>query len=782
LTVEQWLGENNTLGIDICTGKYMQTLNGKKETFDEMINRISNGNESIKNMILKKKFIYGGRTMTNYNTGRNASTSNCYSSGYAPDSVSEIMDLAKNLAITYKTQGGQGLSLSKIRPKGSSTSGGYESDGIIPFMRIFDRVTESISQGGSRKGALMMSLDAWHKEAETFITVKSKTGEIEKANLSLEIDNEFMDMVKHFYLTGEKLIKHITFKYDSGEIKYDVCPIDVYKSMCLNAFDWAEPGIIFTNEFRNHNIMEFVDDYKVVTGNPCGEQPLPKNGACNLGSMNLSEYVINPYTENAEFDLNSFKNDVGIAITALDEVLDYGFKYHALQEQRDMAINYRNTGLGVMGVASMFLKMGITYGDEQSLKLIDSILYEMFRSAVISSSDNAVSKGSFPKYTELVWKSKIIKEHFTDDEIEELKLYGLRNCSLLSIAPSGSIGTMLNVSTGCEPIFRMSYKRKTETLHKNQDVYYDVFIDEATEYMKKYDTKTLPEYFVSSDMIPWKNRIDMQSTMQKHIDTAISSTLNLPKESTLDDIEKVYLYGWEQKLKGMTIYVDGCKRTGILTSIDDNKDKKVLTELKRGDILLINNDEIGKKRRLITGCGSLHCTAWFDPVTGDLLETFFDKGSSGGCNNFMIGLSRTISLCARLGGNIYTIVDQLNSSGLCSSYTNRTVLKHDTSKGACCPMAIGNALIDMYKEVRSELGLDDEDDDEEDDETEEEIKPKKITIPQVIKQPTKIIDSCIVADPKEQLIKTGICPQCAEPLIFEGGCNLCKSCGWSRCS
>ena len=488
------------------------------------------------------------------------------------------------------------------------------------------------------------------------------------------------------------------------------------------------------------------------------EQPLPKHGACNLASLNLSEFVNHAFTNEAYFDYASFGEAVNTAIRGLDDVLDENMNNHPLKEQREMAYNYRNVGLGIMGLSDCLIKLGIMYGDKSSIEVINDIMNIMFKSAVIASVNLAKEKGAFPKYNPKLLESTIIKNHFTQNELDDIgaTTYGLRNCSLLSIAPTGSLGTMLNISTGCEPIFAMSYTRKTESLNNNQDKYYKVYTGIAKEYIDRFGGE-LPDYFVESKDIKWKNRVDVQSVLQKHVDTAISSTINLPNEITVDEIETLYLYAWEKKLKGITIFRDGCKRVGILSTTshddNDNKDSAItsMNDLPRGYIIKADDNCIGKKRTLITGCGTLHCEAFFDPTTGDLLETYFSKGSSGGCNNFMIGLSRMISLSARGGVDIYSIVDQLKSSGTCPSYAVRRATKHDTSKGSCCPVAIGNALIEMYEELQSELGLVEE--------KEENVNPTSV--------------QANGNKPK--------CPECGEPLIFEGGCNICKSCGWSKC-
>ena len=289
MKIEQWLTEQ--LGKDIWDNKYRF----KTESFDEWVDRVSAGNEDTKRLIYEKKFLFGGRTLSNRKTGKNASYSNCYSSGYAPDSLLGIMELNTNLAMTYKSQGGQGLSLSKIRPKGTDINGQFESDGILPFMRIFNITTESVSQGGSRKGALLMSLACDHKEINDFISIKTKESSINKANLSVEFDDEFMLAVKEFYETGEKKVLDITKVYEGKSITYKITPIDVYKNFANSSYNWAEPGAIMIQRFRNYNLMEFIVEYEIVTGNPS----MPKDvlvatteGIVNINTLEGKEFYI----------------------------------------------------------------------------------------------------------------------------------------------------------------------------------------------------------------------------------------------------------------------------------------------------------------------------------------------------------------------------------------------------------------------------------------------------------------------------------------------------------
>lgn len=256
MTIEEWLG-NNQLSLDIWHNKYQF----QNEGFKEWLDRVSENNSEIKRLIREKKFLFGGRTLANRGIPNSGSFSNCYSIGYVPDSLDGIMDVAHKIAMTFKAQGGQGLSLSKIRPKGSLIAGQYPSDGIVPFMNIFNTVTESVSQGGSRKGALMMSINAWHPEAETFIKIKEDLNKINKANLSVEIDNGFMEAATGcFAFMAPVQIKEDPSKYAKR----------IFNTICESAWKSAEPGILFVDRLRNYNLMEFVDDYQIETTNPCG--------------------------------------------------------------------------------------------------------------------------------------------------------------------------------------------------------------------------------------------------------------------------------------------------------------------------------------------------------------------------------------------------------------------------------------------------------------------------------------------------------------------------------
>lgn len=758
MTVEEWLGEGNQLGTDIWTKKYCN----EEETFDEWLHRVSGGNKEIEGYIREKKFLFGGRILSNRGLnkeGRKVTYSNCYVIAPPEDEIESIFDCAKKLARTYSYGGGCGIDISKLSPRGAKiNNAAKETSGSVSFMDLYSLVTGLIGQNG-RRGALMISIDSSHPDVEEFIDLKTDLDRVTKANISVRIHEDFMDAVKK----NEEYLLHYERKATGEVIEKSVNARELFRKIAETNWDYAEPGALFWDRITSWNLLSNTKNFAYAGVNPCAEEPLPAGGSCLLGSLNLSEFVQDAFTGNAMFDFENFRTCVQASVRALNEVLEEGLPLHPLQEQQESVEQWRQIGLGIMGLADCLIKLGLTYGEEEAVEMCDKIGFVMADAAIAASALLAKEKGAFPAcQTEEIMETPYFLANTTEKTRELVRKHGLRNSQLLTIAPTGTLSTMLGISGGIEPIYANYYERKTESLH-GEDVYYKVYTKIVENYMKQFDIKDdklLPDYFVTAMTLEYRQRIDMQSIWQRHIDASISSTVNVPNGFTVEETEGLYMYAYDKGLKGITIFRDGCKRIGILNTDTAKETKKVKAGegLKRGDILLVTDDVVGKKRKLITGCGSLHCIALFDPHTGALLETYLSKGSTGGCNNFMVGLSRMISISARGGIDIETIVDQLNSSGSCPSYTARRVTRKDTSKGACCPMAVGNALLDMYNEMQAELA-----------EKEENAPKKEKKIPK---------PKAVTAEaPTDKMY----CPECGEPLVFEEGCNICKSCGWSKC-
>lgn len=762
MTVEEWLGEENQLGTDIWTKKYCN----EGESFDEWVGRISGGNEEIAQYIREKKFLFGGRILSNRGLdkeGRKVTYSNCYVVDPPEDNIESIFDCAKKLARTYSYGGGCGVDISRLSPRGARiNNAAKETSGSVSFMELYSLVTALIGQNG-RRGALMISIDCSHPDVEEFIDLKTDLEKVTKANISVRIHEDFMEAVKK----NEDYLLHYTRQATGQVIEKQVNARDLFRKIAETNWDYAEPGALFWDRIEGWNLLSNTKEFSYAGVNPCAEEPLPAGGSCLLGSINLSAFVTDPFTDHAQFDFEGLKHCVEVSVGALNEVLEEGLPLHPLEEQQESVAKWRQIGLGIMGLADCLIKLGLAYGEEDAVVMCDKIGFAMADSAIAASAKLAKEKGAYPACEiDEVMSTPYFLANTTEKTRELVKKYGLRNSQLLTIAPTGTLSTMLGISGGIEPVYANYYERKTESLH-GTDVYYKVYTKIVEAYMKQFGIKSdaeLPDYFVTAMTLDYRQRIDMQSIWQQHIDASISSTVNVPNGFTVEETEGLYMYAYEKGLKGITIFRDGCKRIGILNT-DMKKEKKEVTAgegLKRGEILLVTDDVVGKKRKLVTGCGSLHCIALFDPNTGALLETYLSKGSTGGCNNFMVGLSRMISISARGGISIETIVDQLNSSGSCPSYTARRVTRKDTSRGACCPMAVGNALMDMYNEMQEELAA------KENCESEKPVKKvKKVPKPKAV---SAELD-------KDKMY----CPECGEPLVFEEGCNICKSCGWSKC-
>lgn len=296
------------------------------------------------------------------------------------------------------------------------------------------------------------------------------------------------------------------------------------------------------------------------------EEPLPAGGSCLLGSINLAEFVDEPFTENAHVNYDSLEEAVTYAVVGLNQVLMEGLTLHPLKEQRDTVEMLRQIGLGTMGLADMLIKLGVTYGSERSLEIIEEVYRTIARMAVVTSNHLAVREGCYPVCEkELLVESEFIKSlKLPETVLNSIKEHGLFNSQLLTCAPTGSIGTMLEISTGVEPIFAMKYTRKTQSL-EGKDTFHEVLTKIAADYVAEHGEE-LPEYFVESKDIAPIDRIKVQSILQKYIDASISSTINLPNEATVEDVYDIYLKAWEYGLKGVTVYRQGCLREGVLTT------------------------------------------------------------------------------------------------------------------------------------------------------------------------------------------------------------------------
>ena len=788
MKIEQWL--DSQLGIDIWNNKYKF----ENENFEEWLGRVSNGNDDIAQLIREKKFLFGGRILANRGLdeyGKKVTYSNCYVLN-TNDSIEDIYKTCSDLARTFSYGGGVGIDISKLRPKDAYVNNtARKTSGACSFMDTFSQVTETIGQNG-RRGALMLSIDCTHPELLDFIGIKNDLNRVTKANISVRVSDDFMRAVV------EDKEWELYFKSEHEEIKKIVKAKEVFRILCENNWDYAEPGILYWSKIEDYNLLSEDKEFSYAGVNPCAEEPLPNGGSCLLGSINLSAYV-----ENKQFNMEQFKKDIHIIVKGMNEVLDQGLPLHPLAIQRETVRDYRQIGIGIMGLADMLIKMGVQYDTDEALEVCDIIGFNLANESIKASALLAKEEGTYPKYKKEILRSKFLQDNTTNETYKLVEQYGLRNSQVLTIAPTGSLSTMLGISGGIEPIFSLSYTRKTESLH-GEDVYYKVFTPIADKYMKEHnltEEEQLPNFFVTAQTLNPFKRVEMQGIWQKHIDASISSTVNLPHETTVEEVEQLYIHAWEKGLKGMTIFRDNCARLAILT-LDNKKEEKEEKEkvevkeegLKRGEWEEKPKGVIEIPRKVYTGCGKelLHITIY--PKEKRIIDFYITSSSSGGCKLNIQAQAISMSGMLRLGGSLQNIKCAFRGMGQCPSFVKARANGKHVSKGSSCPTAILNVLLEVQGQLENEclpelqeLGYYDNKANKEEKVEKIEKKESKFTPIDLsnVKRKTKLTeeDKKYIKENGEVAFaqKHSKCPSCGEKIEHIGGCIQCLDCGWTKC-
>ena len=702
------------------------------------------------------KFVPGGRIM--HGAGREDITTtlnNCYVVAVKEDSIKAIYDTIINEALTYKYGGGCGHDLSALRPAGDAINGtGGESCGPTGFMNLFSENTNTIAQHG-RRGANMQTLRIDHPDIEKFIEIKTGNVDMVKySNISVLLTHDFMDAVdndKEFDLTyNNKVYKTIKAR-------------TLWNRIIEHAHASAEPGLLFWDTMKDYHNAEYCSP--LVSTNPCAEQPLPDGGCCNLGAVNLERFV----DENGNFMINEFKETVAIGTRFLDNVVDYNINRHALENQKQNATNDRRVGLGILGLGDMLVRMSIKYDSEDALQTVDQIM-KIFRDITYETSvELAQEKGSFPNFD---WKgyskSKFVK-NLPKSIRDKISANGIRNSTLTTVAPTGSGAIVSRVTSGVEPIFATSYKRrvkKNDSYGRSFDEY--KVIHPVINQLFGGD-EDLPDYVVTSHNIDPYFRVKMQSVIQKYIDSSISSTVNLSENITVDTIADIYMKAYKTGLKGITVYREG-SREGILIT-DKPKEEAAPDETQKIETVAAVESEAtqtqtavtkaprsrpvltsGATRRIRTGEGSLYITINEDE--NGLCEIFTTIGKAGGNAAAQSeAISRLISLALRSGIDPYAIVKQLKGiSGPNPTWEDgRLILS--------TPDAIGKALDDYLKHRESN------------DPNEQHL--------QFTMASSRESNNKDVADFTLKNLST--CPDCGSTLQHQSGCVTCPSCGFSKC-
>ena len=743
--------DGDTLGADVLKNKYLAPWESHPyELWQRQAKALASVEKTKKlqkhweqkfySILEDFKFTPGGRIM--HGAGREDITTtlnNCYVVGIKDDSINSIYQTIQEEARTYKFGGGCGHDLSVLRPSGDAINGtGGESCGPVGFMNLFSENTNTIAQHG-RRGANMQTLRIDHPDIEKFISIKmNDINMVKYSNISVLLTHEFMEAVEND--------SDFDLKYE-GKVYNTVKAKELWETIIDCAHSSAEPGLLFWDTMTDYHNAEYCSP--LVSTNPCAEQPLPDGGCCNLGSVNLERYV----DDKGNFMIEEFKDTVSIATRFLDNVIDYNLDRHALDTQKENAKNDRRVGLGILGLGDMLVRMGIKYDSEDALQTIDQVMKIFCDTAYETSSELAKEKGSFPHFD---WsgyrKSKFVK-NLPKSLRDKIKDDGIRNSTVLTVPPTGSGAIVARVTSGIEPIFATSYKRRVK---KN-----DGFGREFDEYKVYHpiieklfgDDENLPNHVVTAHDIDPYFRVKMQGVIQKYIDSSISSTVNLQNDIKKETVADIYMTAYKANLKGITVYREG-SREGILITEDQKEDKTSQSATTTSDISddkrprIRPNETAGITRRMRTGEGTLYITINHDE--NGLCEVFTTIGKAGGNAAAQSeAISRLISLALRSGLDPYSIVRQLKGiSGPNPTWEDgRLVLS--------TPDAIGKALDDYLKEKNNGT-------------VDASLADDKVRITMA---PQETSFECVEGQDRND----------CQNVVNEGGCLTCRECGWSKC-
>lgn len=567
---------DNPISQGILKEKYYHPGETRAEEFMDRVSGIFDPDlgKRVRRYLEDTSFCPAGRTL--YAAGAKGkfrvSLSNCYILPSPEDDLESIFHANYEIARIFSYGGGIGINISNLRPKGSVVRNvARTSTGAVSFLKIFNVTGEVISQNG-RRGAMMVGLNCDHPDIYEFLHIKQNEEKLSSMNISILFTDEFMEAVRD----DREYTLHFTVKATGEEIRKTIRAREFFREFCETQWDWGDPGALFVDRLNNRHLLAGYDEYKIEITNPCGEFGSNAYNACNLGSVNLYEMIDDKFSSHPLFNEERFKQVVYDGITALDEIVDYGYDTQPLDENRKCIDDWRSLGLGLFGVADALVAMKLTYGSPEANDFMAHVMKVMLLTALRSSCDWAKTKGTFGHYRWEATKKSPIMDLVKDlDPVlyEEIHENGLRNGTLLAVAPTGTISLLMgSFSGGCEPLYKISYERTThkmETVHGHFRVFAHS-VKDLLEYHHLPLTLTDEEirerfpWVVESHDIPFMNRVDMQAAMQKYVDNSISSTVNLKNEATVEDIYHIYMEAWEKGCKGITVFRDGCRRGNIL--------------------------------------------------------------------------------------------------------------------------------------------------------------------------------------------------------------------------
>ena len=719
--------------ITVLKRRYLQTNRGIQETPEEMFSRVANVVSSEENdrVEFSEVFYHLMATLNflpNSPTLMNAGTMNQLSACFVlpvDDDMSSIFEAVKNTALIHQSGGGTGFSFSRLRPAGDmvNSTGGVAS-GPISFMHVFDAATDVIKQGGRRRGANMGILDITHPDILKFIECKRTEGWFPNFNISVAITEDFMQKVNSD-------LSYALINPRTGIGTEILSARTVFDKIAEMAWKNGEPGIIFIDRMNHFNPTPNLGKYEAT--NPCGEQVLLPNESCNLGSINLANMLVN-----GQIDWVLLEETTKLSVRFLDNVISVN--RYPLPEIKEMTEKTRKIGLGVMGFADMLIAMEIPYDSEKAISVARSVMESINYWSKEASVELAKERGAFPSFDKSIYQIErmpIPRVHDSEldwqDLAKEIKLHGIRNATTTTIAPTGSISIIAGVSSGIEPLFALQYTRTVMDDDKLVEVHPQLQqIAEEKGFTLDQIPGDIKCVFVTAMDIsaPW--HIRMQAAFQAFTDNAVSKTINMPNEATVDDVRHAYVQAYTENCKGLTVYRDGSREKQVLVENAVENAEEVVATRSRPSVIH------GVTQKIRTGCGGLFITINEDEQ--GLFEIFANMGKGGGCAASQAeATGRLISHALRSGVEVESIIELLKGIRCPkTAFDGGSVI-------LSCSDAIAKAL-ERYVNTGGEA--------------------------QVMTD-TKLTKSSEGARPD--------CPDCGAVLAFVEGCSTCIGCGFSEC-
>ena len=677
------------------------------------------------------KFVPAGRILTGAGAKTDVTYYNCYVLPYPEDSRGGIMESVTTMMEIMARGGGVGVNLSSLRPRGTYVKGvNGRASGAVSFGALYSFVTGLIEQGGSRRGALMLMINDDHPDVEEFITIKRQMGQITNANLSVCISDRFMEAVKN----GSD------WELAWGGKAYKTIPAaKLWDLITESAHASGEPGCVFMERCNKESNTWYFED--IISVNPCGEQPLPAWGVCNLGAINLVPFA----QEDRIIDWESLGKAVRIAMRFADNVVDA--TPYAYEENRKAQMNVRRTGLGTMGLGDFLIKMGVRYGSAEALALTEKVYQFIRDESYRASIDMAREKGAFPDFDADKYLQGVYIQRLPDDIKAGIAAHGIRNGVLQTQAPTGTTSLLAGVSSGIEPVYDFSFVRRDRI--GEHIVYHQMY----KEYIEKHPGEPVPDYFVNAKQLTPLEHVTMQAVVQKYTDASISKTVNAPENHTHDDVKELYMQAYELGCKGVTYFRENSRDISVLESLDVGKKKqeKAQAEAAKPHLKPKARPEVvsGKTYKVKTAYGSLYVTV-NDGEGGVPFEVFAQIGKAGGFFNAKSeAICRLASLALRSGIAAEAVIAQLKGiRGPMPSFGT------NGDKILSLPDAIAKVLERHIRGEQTQLSL-----------------HNGATAHDFQAVSASIADHGHAPE----------CPQCGGVLEMGEGCQLCRSCGFSRC-